>query len=63
MENIEATNSYIGIEDAAQFLGISVPTLRVWLKQKDIPAHKVGKLWKFKLVELDEWVKSGGSPI
>jgi len=24
-----------------------------------MPAHKVGRLWKFKLEELDEWVKSG----
>ena len=36
--------------------------LREWIKkQNGIPAHKIGKLWKFKKSELDEWVKSGKS--
>jgi hypothetical protein len=26
-----------------------------------MPAHKVGRLWKFQASEVDEWVRSGGS--
>jgi excisionase family DNA binding protein len=26
-----------------------------------MPAHKVGRLWKFKKEEIDEWVKSGSA--
>jgi len=26
-----------------------------------MPAHKIGKLWKFKLSEIDEWVRAGGA--
>ena len=37
--------------------------IRNWIKKTDIPAHKIGKLWKFKRVELDAWVKSGRSAI
>lgn len=56
------TESYVSIEEAAKYLGISVITLRGWIKKyEDIPAHKIGKLWKFKISELDEWVKSGKS--
>lgn len=56
-------DNYIGIEEAAAYLGISVITVRSWLKKEDvdIPAHKIGRLWKFKKTELDEWVKSGKS--
>ena len=32
-------------------------------KKNGIPAHKIGKQWKFKCSELDEWVKSGKSAI
>ena len=33
-----------------------------WIKKENgIPAHKIGKLWKFKKSELDEWVISGKS--
>jgi DNA binding domain, excisionase family len=53
---------WISLEEAATYLGIQVPTLRKWLKEgKNIPSHRIGKLWKFKCSELDEWVKSGES--
>ena len=52
-------DSYISLEDAAEYLNIKPVTLRKWIKQKtDIPAHQIGRLWKFKKSELDEWVKS-----
>lgn len=55
-------DNYISLEDAAEYLNISPVTLRKWIKQKkNIPAHQVGRLWKFKRSELDAWVKSGKS--
>lgn len=61
MKKVE--EKYINIEEAANFLGIKVVTLRNWLRNEKctIPAHKIGKLWRFKCSELDEWVKSGRS--
>lgn len=56
-------DSWIGIEDAAAYLGVKKETVRTWIKKTDIPAHKIGKLWKFKKSELDAWVKSGNSAI
>jgi len=26
-----------------------------------MPAYKVGRLWKFKLSEVDDWIRSGGA--
>lgn len=57
-------DKYIGIEEAAIFLSVKVATIRKWLaSDKGIPAHKVGRQWKFKISELDNWVKSGCSAI
>jgi hypothetical protein len=28
-----------------------------------MPAHKVGRLWKFQATEVDEWVRSGGASV
>ncbi|MEQ4979275.1 helix-turn-helix domain-containing protein [Proteus terrae] len=54
--------NYISIEEAAFYMGIKAVTLRKWIKKKaDIPARRVGKLWKFKRSELDEWIVSGKS--
>ena len=55
--------NYIGIDDAALFLNIKPVTLRKWIKEKRVPAYKIGKQWKFKQTELENWVKSGKSAI
>lgn len=57
------TDNWIGIEEAAAYLGVTKDTVRNWIKKTDIPAHKIGKLWKFKRSELDSWIKSGKSAI
>jgi excisionase family DNA binding protein len=52
-------DKWININEAAEYLGVKVATIRSWIKKKNgIPAHKVGKFWKFKCSELDEWIKS-----
>jgi len=57
IDNNLTGDNYISIDDAAAYLGIKTVTLRNWIKKKtDIPAHRVGKLWKFKRSELDEWM-------
>lgn len=30
-------------------------------RKRNMPAYKVGRLWKFKLSEVDEWIRSGGA--
>jgi excisionase family DNA binding protein len=58
-------DKWISIEEAAKYLGIKPVTLRGWIRngKEGLPAHKIGKQWKFKASELDEWVKSGKSAI
>lgn len=57
-------DGYIGLDEAAEYLGIKPVTLRKWLKKKpDLPRYQIGKLWKFKKSELDAWVNSGKSAI
>lgn len=55
--------NWISITEAAEHLGVTKDSIRNWIKKTDIPAHKIGKLWKFKKSELDEWVKSGKSAL
>ncbi len=64
MGNVPIEDSYISIDEAAEYLGIKTVTLRNWIKKNpEIPAHKIGKLWKFKRSELDAWIASGKSAI
>lgn len=62
--SIENNDKWINLEEAADYLSVNKDTIRNWIrKDNGIPAHKIGKLWKFKKSELDEWIKSGKSAI
>ena len=52
---------WLSVEEIALYLGIKRDTVYKWLDQKNMPAHKVGRLWKFRKEEIDEWVRSGGA--
>lgn len=59
--NPNTNEPWSGLEEIAAYLGVNKDTIRNWIKKTDIPAHKVGRQWKFKLSEVDAWVKSGKS--
>lgn len=52
---------WISLEEVSQHLGVSKDTIRQWIKKKTIPFHKIGRQYKFRLSEVDEWVESGQS--
>ena len=54
---------WIDLESVAEHIGVNKDTIRNWIKKTNIPAHKVGRLWKFKLSEIDAWIKSGKGAI
>lgn len=54
-------DSYISVEQIAEYLGVSRDTVYTWITGKGMPAHRLGRLWKFKKAEVDAWVKSGGA--
>ena len=53
------TEKWSSLEEIAEHLGVSKDTIYRWISTKQMPAHKVGKLWKFKISEIDDWVKKG----
>lgn len=59
----ENQEKWSSLEEVAKYLGVNKDTIRNWIKKTNIPAHKIGRLWKFKLSEVDEWIKSGESAI
>lgn len=50
---------WLSVEEIADHLGISKETVYRWLEKGKIPAHRVGKLWKFRPSEVDQWVVNG----
>ena len=50
---------WVSLDEIADHIGVSRDTVHRWIKLKDMPAHKVGRLWKFKVSQVDEWVQAG----
>ena len=44
-----------------EYLGVSRDTVLNWIEKRNMPAAKIGRLWKFKISEVDAWMKSGKS--
>lgn len=49
----------LSVPEIAAHLGVKRDTVYKWIERKKMPAHKVGRLWKFLASEIDAWVKTG----
>ena len=54
---------WVGIADVAAHLSVAKDSIYRWVDSKDFPAHRVGRLLRFRLSEVDEWVRTGGGVI
>ena len=58
---ISVTEPWLSADDIAAHLGVTKDTVYTWIAEKAMPAHKVGRLWKFQASEIDDWVRRGGA--
>lgn len=61
MEYNPATEQWVSVAQTAQHSNVKTFTTFKWHERMDMPAHKFGRLWRFKVTEVDRWVKSGGA--
>ena len=53
--------NWVKLRDVQSYLGVRRETILAWISKRNMPAYKVGRLWKFKLSEIDDWIRSGGA--
>lgn len=56
-----SSEPWVSVDVVASHLGVTKESVYRWIERKDLPAHRVGKLWKFKLSDVDVWVREGGA--
>jgi len=57
----ELENRWLSVDEICMYLGVSNDTVYKWIDTHNMPTHRMGRLWKFKKDEVDEWVKAGGA--
>ena len=58
---VNAVEHWLSLEEISKHVGCSKDTIRSWVKKDTIPFHKVGRLYKFRVSEVDAWIESGAS--
>lgn len=53
------TTRWLSVSEIAVHLGVGKDCIYDWIERKRMPAHRVGRLWRFRLAEVDEWVLAG----
>lgn len=54
-------NKWLSMKEVCIYLGISRDTVMNWINKEGMPAHKKGRLWRFDINEVDEWMKTNES--
>jgi excisionase family DNA binding protein len=52
---------WVSVDQIAEHLGVTRDSIYRWIDRKGLPAHRVGRLWKFQVSEVDGWVRAGGA--
>ena len=55
------SDRWLSVAEICVYLGIKRDTVYKWIDKKELPAHRAGKFWKFKVSEVDECVKSNSN--
>lgn len=58
---VEIEDRWLSVDEICKYLGVSSDTVYRWIDRHAMPSQRMGRLWKFKKVDVDEWVKAGGA--
>ncbi|MCK4418447.1 helix-turn-helix domain-containing protein [Candidatus Aerophobetes bacterium] len=51
----------LNINELSEYIGLSTNTIYSWVSQRRIPFVKCGRLTKFDLQRIDEWIEKNSS--
>jgi len=52
--------TYLTIEGLAVYLKLAEQTIRRWVLNREIPFHKIKKVIRFRVSEIEKWIDGGG---
>mgnify|MGYP000859798318 CR=1 FL=1 len=58
---LTANSRLLTPEEAATYLGLHVETVRKMARERRIPCCKIGRYWRFRPVDLDDFMARGGT--
>ena len=59
----EKLERWYSMNEVCEYLGITRGTCLTWIEKHGMPGSKIGRTWKFKISEIDDWVHSNKKEI
>jgi excisionase family DNA binding protein len=59
--SVSSTERWLSVAEVGAYLGVSRDTVYRWIRERNLPGHCLGRLWRFKQAEIDRWVESARS--
>lgn len=56
---VQPEDRWLSVDEIGKHLGVSKDTVYRWIEAQGMPAHRIGRLWKFKKNQVDAWVEAG----
>ncbi len=57
-----ADEQLMSVKDVAQYLQVDMSTIYLWSQRGQMPAMKVGRMWRYRRAEIDAWLNQRRSP-
>ena len=57
----QVQDRWLSVDELAGYLVIKRDTVYKWITHRSMPAHKLGRIWKFRKEEVDVCVRIGAA--
>lgn len=55
---MDSLEKWVSLSDICDHLNLSRDTVKKMVKQQNMPGYKVDRQWRFKISEVDAWIRS-----
>jgi PTS system nitrogen regulatory IIA component len=57
-----ADERLMSVQETAEYLNVNISTVYMWSQKGQMPAMKIGKMWRYRRSEIDAWLNSRRTP-
>ena len=57
---MDSLEKWVSLSDICEHLNLSRDTVKKMVNQQNMPGYKVDRQWRYKISEVDAWIRSNG---
>lgn len=57
---MKSLEKWVSLSAICEYLDLSRDTVKKMVNQQNMPGYKVDRQWRFKISEVDAWIRSNG---